>query len=155
MALDHPDGWTRQPPTARDGLLALAEIPISVVVVSNADGLVEARLALQRLCQVGAGDGLRVAAVLDSSVVGVAKPDPAIFELAIEASGVARERTVHVGDSVAVDVLGAQGAGIVGVHFDPFGLCRDEGHAHVSDLRDLRTLVDDPAGFETVTEPTR
>ena len=48
-----------------------------LAIVSNADGSVEAQLAADGICQVGPGRASTVDAVLDSSVVGVAKPDPA------------------------------------------------------------------------------
>jgi len=51
-------------------------------------------------------------AVIDSTAVGVAKPDPRIFAITLERLGEATPRVVvHVGDSWAADVEGALGAG--------------------------------------------
>ncbi len=51
-------------------------------------------------------------AIIDSTRVGVAKPDPKIFVLTLEALGVAPGGTVvHVGDSWAADVEGALAVG--------------------------------------------
>jgi putative hydrolase of the HAD superfamily len=79
------DVWARLTPWARDGLAALGALDRPVAVVSNADGTVEAQMHRHRLAQVGPGPGLAVAAIVDSAVVGVAKPDPAVFAPALEA----------------------------------------------------------------------
>jgi putative hydrolase of the HAD superfamily len=53
--------------------------------------------------------------VLDSALVGVEKPDPAIFRAALTALGVAAEEALYVGDLYEVDVVGARAAGIEAV----------------------------------------
>jgi putative hydrolase of the HAD superfamily len=74
---------------------------LALCVVSNWDvGLAE---HLERL-------GLRVP-VVTSAEAGAAKPDPAIFRLALERLGVAPERALHVGDSPE-DEAGARAAGM-------------------------------------------
>src|SRR6185369_3755546 len=74
-------------------------------VVSNAEGRVERDL-------IGAGYDGFFETVIDSSVVGVEKPDPAIFRLALERLGASPDGTVFLGDVPAVDVEGARAAGI-------------------------------------------
>ena len=49
--------------------------------------------------------------MIDSALVGVEKPDPAIFRAALEALGVAPEEALYVGDLYEVDVVGARAAG--------------------------------------------
>jgi HAD superfamily hydrolase (TIGR01549 family) len=51
-------------------------------------------------------------AVIDSSCVGVSKPDARIFALAVEQLGCAPEETLYVGDSFEKDVVGAHAAGL-------------------------------------------
>jgi len=46
-----------------------------------------------------------------SSVCGIRKPRPEIFEAALEASGVAREEAAYVGDTISRDVIGVRNAG--------------------------------------------
>ena len=58
-------------------------------------------------------------AVIISAEVGCAKPDPHIFELALEALGVGAEDAIYVGDSVEHDLAGAQSAGIDFCHYQP------------------------------------
>jgi HAD superfamily hydrolase (TIGR01549 family) len=53
--------------------------------------------------------------VIISEAVGIKKPDPAIFRLALEKTGLAPEQVIHVGDSIADDVAGAVAAGIMPV----------------------------------------
>ena len=51
-------------------------------------------------------------AVLISGELGVGKPDPAIFRLALAAGGFEARQAIHVGDSLEADVAGARAAGI-------------------------------------------
>ncbi|KAA6317644.1 Pyrimidine 5'-nucleotidase YjjG [termite gut metagenome] len=48
---------------------------------------------------------------IDSTVVGVRKPDPKIWQLAVEASGFRAEEMLVVGDSMKNDILPAQSLG--------------------------------------------
>ena len=50
--------------------------------------------------------------VIDSTVVGVRKPDPDIFHAALLALDVSPSETVYVGDSYTHDVCGAKGVGM-------------------------------------------
>jgi putative hydrolase of the HAD superfamily len=69
-----------------------------VGVISNSNGSV--RRALE-----GAGLAVHLQFVIDSSVVGVAKPDPRIFALGLRAAGTTPEQTLYIGDSYFVDVV--------------------------------------------------
>lgn len=140
-AFQRPDMWSRPAPDARPGLEAIARSGARVAIVSNADGHVESWLRELGLCQVGEGPGVEVDAVLDSHVVGVAKPDPRIFEMALDAVGGDPERTVHVGDIVGADVAGARAAAIRPLHFDPHELCPFADHEHVGSLQEVADLV--------------
>jgi HAD superfamily hydrolase (TIGR01662 family) len=53
--------------------------------------------------------------VLISAQVGVRKPNPAIFQLALDYFKVSSENVVMVGDTLGADVLGAQNAGIASI----------------------------------------
>lgn len=94
------------------------EIPIGVV--SNATGQIEDILARSGVCQVGDGKGVPVKVIIDSHIVGIAKPDPRIFDFGLAALGpVDRSRVAYVGDSVTMDVGGARSAGLFPVLLDP------------------------------------
>src|SRR2546423_15622480 len=60
--------------------------------------------------------------VLDSSAIGVEKPDPRIFRMALERSGLAPDEAVYIGDIYSIDVVGARAAGMQAVLLDP-GRC--------------------------------
>ena len=104
-----------------EGLAALERGGVPVGVVSNASGQVESTLRRIGACQVGEGVGTAVRCIVDSHVVGVAKPDPAIFEHAAPALGaVERGNVAYVGDSITIDVGAARAAGMHPVLYDPF-----------------------------------
>jgi putative hydrolase of the HAD superfamily len=91
-------------PGALEAVRALRRRGLALAVVSNWDaGLAE---HLDRL-----GIGALVDAVVTSAEAGAAKPDPAVFELALDRLRVARERALHVGDSES-DEEGARAAGL-------------------------------------------
>jgi len=64
--------------------------------------------------------------MLVSAGVGIAKPDPGIFRLALERARATPEATVMIGDSWRSDVLGAWNTGIRPVWFNRFHLSRPE-----------------------------
>lgn len=138
------DLWRRVVDGSVQGLAALSASGVKLGIVSNSDGTVEQQLHQHGICQVGTGPGVPVVTVLDSAVVGAAKPDPAIFALALQALDVEASRAIFVGDSFRIDVAGAANAGIAGVHLDPHGFCaRPDGHLHVRNLTELRDLLPD------------
>jgi len=105
--------WRRVPEGLPDALSRAREAGMRLAVISNAEGTVEALLA-----EVGLRPFFET--VVDSSVVGVAKPDPRIFEEALRRLGVPAARAVYAGDIPRVDVDGARGAGLEGVLIDAF-----------------------------------
>jgi putative hydrolase of the HAD superfamily len=130
--------WTRVIPGSREALRELAALGVALAIVSNADGSVEAQLRADGICQIGDGAGVPVGAVLDSAVVGVAKPDPKIFELALDRLGVAPAAAIHVGDTPAADVDGARAAGVRPVLIDPHD---DHAALEVDRVRSLGEVV--------------
>jgi putative hydrolase of the HAD superfamily len=134
--------FTRPVPGCRAGLRAIAATGVRIALVSNTEhGHVEAALRRLGICQVGGGRGVAVAAIVDSHVVGVAKPDPAIFRLALAEVGGSASRAVHVGDSLRADVRGALGAGVAAIHFDPLCLCPSTDHPHAASLTEVAVQI--------------
>lgn len=140
---DHPDAvealasshsiWRHPLPGAVEGVAAVVEAGFRVAVVSNADGRVEQDLE-------AAGFGHLFDVVVDSSIVGVSKPDPTIFTYALEALGVDAGEAWYVGDSLVFDLAGAQAAGLGQfVLVDPVGI--DHGYdptvARIGEILDL------------------
>ena len=110
--------WEHVPDDVVPALDALRARGLRLTVVSNANGTLCDHL--ERL-----GLASRFNCVLDSFDLGVEKPDPRLFELALERSGAARDTTLHVGDLYHVDVVGARAAGLRGVLLDVAGLYED------------------------------
>ncbi len=133
--------WTRVVPGAPEALRALDALGIALGIVSNADGTVEAQLRDDTICQVGPGPGVDVGTVVDSTIVGVAKPDPRIFDLALTALGIDADRAIYVGDTPAGDVVGARAAGIQPVLVDPYDLHDKLDVPRVRSLDDVVTLL--------------
>jgi putative hydrolase of the HAD superfamily len=134
--------WRTPLPGAVEVLRALYERDVPIGVVSNASGQVEQMLIDEAICQVGEGDHTPVRCVIDSHVVGVAKPDPAIFGHALELLGLdASERIAYVGDTVYNDVRGAQAAGLTPLLHDPYGFHADGPHRTLTRLAELLDLV--------------
>jgi HAD superfamily hydrolase (TIGR01509 family) len=106
--------WSRVPAGLVESLVSLRASGARVVVVSNSEGKLQAFFE-----QLGLLPG--VDAVVDSGVVGVEKPDPRIFQLALARFGVPAARALHLGDNFVTDVGGARGAGLRVALVDPFG----------------------------------
>jgi putative hydrolase of the HAD superfamily len=85
--------------------------------------------------------GLRdlVDAVVISAELGAAKPDPAIFHVALQALGVQAGDALHVGDSLEQDVRGAMAAGVAAVLVVRDGAVAPPGVPSVSSLDELLT----------------
>jgi FMN phosphatase YigB (HAD superfamily) len=134
--------WTSVVPGARDGLARLARAGVRLGVVSNADGLMAQRLRHLEQLQVGPGLGVPVECVIDSGEVGVMKPDPRIFHIALTAMGIGPERAWYVGDLPAFDVAGARRAGLRPWAMDPLGLQHDADYDRVDSLDHLARIVE-------------
>jgi putative hydrolase of the HAD superfamily len=110
--------WTVAIEGAVATVRALKEAGHRLGVVSNAEGRVERDLD-------GAGYAGLFEAVIDSHVVGVEKPDPKIFRIAMERMEIAPETAIFLGDVPAVDIAGARAAGLTAVLLDRHDLYPD------------------------------
>jgi len=98
---------------ALPALRELRELGLRIICVSNWDYALPEVLELVGLD--GCFDG-----VVTSATAGSRKPEPGIFEVALEAAGCAVAEAIHVGDSPA-DVIGARGAGMDVLRIDRAG----------------------------------
>jgi HAD superfamily hydrolase (TIGR01509 family) len=87
---------------------------VPIAVVSNSEGMLESLFADLGILQA-------FDFVIDSGVVGIEKPDPRIFAIALDRFRVPPARALHLGDNFATDVAGARAAGIPVALVDPFG----------------------------------
>ena len=135
------DLWRRVLDGSIGGLRTLHDADLKLGIVSNSDGHVEEELARNKICQRGPGPGVPVRTIVDSGVVGVAKPDFRIFDFALPSLGLDPIDVIYVGDSVKYDVRSAEAAGMTPLHFDPFNLCEETDHLHLSRVGDVLLYV--------------
>ena len=134
--------WRWPIPESMVTLAELAAAGVPMGVVSNASGQIEMQLGRSGICQVGAGAATPVLCIVDSHVVGVAKPDPRIFEHALPCfPGIAPERIVYVGDSVTMDIGGARAAGLHPILIDPYDDHADADFERIRSLRELPAML--------------
>ena len=125
---------TRRAIAGAAALLSALKPQMKIGVVSN--NLLAEQQEKMKQC----GLDVFVDALIVSETVGVVKPDPLIFHVALEQLAVRRDETVMVGDSWASDVEGARAAGIPVVWFNRNALPSPEPAAGVPELRALEPV---------------
>ncbi len=121
-------------PGAPETIERLTERDFHVGVISDVDDA-EGKRMLERF-----GVRSQFDSITTSEEVGRTKPDPAMFETALEKAEVAPERSLMIGDRYEHDVKGASEAGLHGVAFGA-----DEGPAvsyRIEDPREVLEIVD-------------
>jgi len=126
--------WETVPDDVLPALAALRAQGLRLVVVSNANGTLQTAFA--RLGLAGALD-----VIFESHLVGIEKPDPRFFQLALQRSGARAETTVHVGDLYHVDVVGARSAGIAAILLDAGNLYTDCDCPRVRTIGEVVDLI--------------
>jgi len=127
--------WSRVMPDTPAFLEWLVAQGYFVGVISNSTGTLEdqlVRLGLARYFQ----------AILDSAIVGIQKPHPGIFKLALQRAAVEGSEAVFVGDTYATDVGGAQLAGLTGVLMDSVGAYPEAACPKISSLPELAKILE-------------
>ena len=108
MALNQAESlWRVVRPGITQHLQQFRDAGFKLGVVSNAMGNIQADAE-----RYGLADYFDV--IIDSHVVGVAKPDPRIFHIALERMRVDPGQALFAGDLYSIDMVGAQAAGIRG-----------------------------------------
>lgn len=87
--------------------------------------------------------------VIVSAEFGVGKPDPSIFEHALDQLDVTAEQTTMVGDSLVRDIDGAVATGMRGVWINRDGRDRPEDRTEVVEISTLSEL---PFALERIQE---
>lgn len=103
-------------------------------VISNADGKIADILGR---CEIA--DCFET--ITDSGIVGKEKPDPAIFEAALQSLNVTAEESFYTGDLYSVDYLGATGVGMQSAIFDVHGAYKEKGLPRVESLEELEKYL--------------
>jgi HAD superfamily hydrolase (TIGR01509 family) len=129
--------WEYVPADVEPALQRLAGLGLSLVVVSNANGVLHRmfdRVGLTRYFDH----------ICDSCIEGVEKPDPRFFQIALERSGASADSTMHVGDLYHVDVIGARRTGLRQVLIDPHDLYGEYDADRVRTLDELADRLQRP-----------
>jgi 2-haloacid dehalogenase len=109
------------------------------IITNGLSDVQRPRLARSQLAE-------HIGPVVISEEVGAAKPDPAIFAIALERMGRPDPRDVLViGDSLSSDIAGGIAAGIDTCWFNPRGLAR----GHVTPTYEIRHLGELPGVIAT------
>lgn len=124
--------WGAHDEATVNALARLRTAGFRLAVISNSDGRAARTLEINGLLQY-------FEFVIDSGEVGIEKPDPRIFELALTRLGLAPAEALYVGDLYEVDVLGARAAGIPPVLVDTEGA---HGQVDVPVVRSVAELAD-------------
>jgi HAD superfamily hydrolase (TIGR01662 family) len=122
--------WNWLDPAAPEVFAELKKLGYRLGLISNSDGSIAGSIKKIGLTHF-------FDCILDSHVVGAEKPDPRIFELALQQLGLPAERCVYVGDNYDRDVIGARGVGITPILFDPFEVVEEKDVVRVKELGEL------------------
>jgi putative hydrolase of the HAD superfamily len=125
--------WRVVRPGTLEALERLKSEGFKLAIVSNAEGQIDSdarRYGLHPFFDV----------IIDSHVVGVAKPDPRIFEIALERLGVAPDEARFAGDIYSIDILGARAAGIEAALIDQHDRYHWIDHAKIRHMSELHPL---------------
>jgi len=133
--------WSSKSPDTDAVLSELHKRGYDLGVISNADGRIKGLLD-----HLGLSRYFRI--VIDSHVVGIEKPNPAIFSLALEKLGCHAGQAVYIGDIYTVDALGAGSVGITPLLLDPFGQYLVADCVTIRNLKEmLDILPENPGGI--------
>jgi putative hydrolase of the HAD superfamily len=120
-------------------LRALQEAQITTALVTNSS----VRAQMAKLEAVGLESAF--AAVVISGEIGIAKPDPAIFAVAVDRLQLTPSDVCHIGDSLSTDVAGALASGISSVWLNrsrrELGPSDPHPDLQVTSLRELPALL--------------
>jgi HAD superfamily hydrolase (TIGR01549 family) len=126
----------RRPISGAAALLAAIKRRTQVGIVSN--NLLEEQQNKLRECALDR----YVDVLVVSEEAGMSKPDPRIFQIALERLGCRADEVVMVGDSWAADVVGATAAGIRPIWFNPDRLPSPDPAAGITELHALEPVDD-------------
>lgn len=79
--------------------------------------------------------------IVISEIFGVNKPDPRIFEYALNNGQATKENAIMIGDNIDADVRGAQNAGLEAIYFNTIGAQQPSDIPNmITDLKELQEL---------------
>lgn len=79
--------------------------------------------------------------VINSEMAGVKKPNPYIFELAIQKAKVAPKNSLMIGDNLEADIMGARAVGMESIHFNAHSEPEHDLCLMISDLIEIKSFL--------------
>ena len=119
---------------AIESMQRLGEAGYRIGLISNFEGWLD-----EMLVELEVGDVFETKII--SGLVGVEKPDPEIYRLALKEAGVDPGAAVHVGDSPGLDVEPASSVGIHPILIDRFDRYPDHEGTRIRSLHELYEIV--------------
>ena len=126
--------WSLVLPDTTRALEELRKQGYRLGVISNSIGTIEEQLGRLGLAQ-------QFETIIDSAVVGVEKPHPEIFQIALGRLGVSASEAMFVGDTYSVDIGGAGLAGLAGALIDRVGAYPNADGLRVNSLSQLHGIL--------------
>ncbi|MBI3548890.1 MAG: HAD family hydrolase [Elusimicrobia bacterium] len=102
-------------------------------VISNSNGTVRKLLNRVKLAH-------HFEVIIDSKEEKIEKPDPRLFQIALEKMKLKPEESYYVGDIYYIDVVGARSAGMTPILIDPMDLYAGRDVARVKRLSEIADL---------------
>jgi len=140
----HNSLWTFTYPWVYTTLSKLRKLGYRMSILSNSDGRTKQIFDELNLSQY-------FEHIFDSKDLNCEKPDRRIFDIVLDQLDINPKGILYIGDIYKVDVLGANRAGIGGVHLDPLQLYRSRPGIHIDNITFLESwlasYLNYPAGF--------
>ena len=122
------------PDDVRKVLPELKQAGYLMAVVSNRDKPFQESLETQGLSEFFAFS-------LAGGEVDSYKPEPRIFEQALQRGNVSAHETIYIGDNYYADVVGARRAGLRPVLYDPQGVFPEADSATIKSFDELKSIL--------------
>nr|WP_299070614.1 YjjG family noncanonical pyrimidine nucleotidase [uncultured Allomuricauda sp.] len=79
--------------------------------------------------------------VINSEMAGVKKPNPHIFELALQKAKVAPKNSLMIGDNLEADIMGARAVGMESIHFNAHSEPEHDLCLMISNLIEIKSFL--------------
>ena len=124
--------WSIFPSSVYKVIKELRKRDYLVGIISNSDGRLVNQLKSMKIWEL-------FDTVVDSREVGVEKPDPEIFKIALNRLNAQPEEAIYIGDIYSIDIKPAQRIGMKAILFDPGDFF---GHLHCPRIKRIKDVFD-------------
>jgi putative hydrolase of the HAD superfamily len=117
------------------------EIVKKIIAVKKSAIITNGRIKGQNLKIKSAGLDKIFDTIIISEEVNAWKPDPLIFEIALQELNISPEESLYVGDSLKNDIFGCQQLGIRGIWYNPHKIENNTDIVPFMEIRDFSELI--------------